>query len=77
MNFELKDVVSVGDVKSQDENNSLQYLNITVGVVGNPHNMVETKTVEYVFPNTITIQQAKDGVIPFAQNWVATNYPEI
>lgn len=31
MNFELKNVVSVGDVKSKDENNSLQWLNITAG----------------------------------------------
>lgn len=77
MNFELKNVVSTGDVKSEDENNSLQFLNITVGVVGNPHDMVETKTVEYIFPNTITIQEAKDGVIAFAVNWVAINYPEI
>lgn len=77
MEFELKNAVSVGDVKSKDENNSLQFLNITVGVVGNPYNMVETKTVEYVFPNTITIKEAKDGVIPFAENWVKNNYPKI
>lgn len=77
MEFELKNAVSVGDVKSKDENNSLQFLNITTGVVGCPHNMVEVKTVEYIFPNTITIQDAKDGVIPFAENWVKDNYPEI
>lgn len=75
MNFELKNVVSVGDVKSKDENNSLQWLNITAGVVGCPYNMVETQTVEYVFSNSITIQQAKDGVTSFAENWVATTYP--
>jgi hypothetical protein len=78
MKFELKNAVSVGDVKSKDANNSLQYLNITVGVVDNPHQkMTETQTVEYVFPNTITIQEAKDGVIPFAQQWVADNFPNI
>lgn len=75
MNFELKNVVSVGDVKSKDENNSLQWLNITAGVVGCPYNMVETQTVEYVFSNTLTVQQAKDGVQTFAENWVATTYP--
>lgn len=77
MKFELKNVVSVGDVKSKDENNSLQFLNITIGVVGCPYNMVEVKTVEYVFPNTITIQDAKDGVIKFVENWVKDNYPKI
>jgi len=75
MNFELKNVVSVGDVKSKDENNSLQWLNITAGVVGCPYNMVEKQTVEYVFSNTLTVQQAKDGVQTFAENWVATTYP--
>lgn len=75
MNFELKNVVSVGDVKSKDENNSLQWLNITAGVVGCPYNMVETQTVEYVFSNTLTVQQAKDGVQTFAEKWVATTYP--
>jgi len=75
MNFELKNAVSVGDVKSKDENNSLQWLNITAGVVGCPYNMVETQTVEYVFSNTLTVQQAKDGVQTFAENWVATTYP--
>ena len=77
MNFELKNVVSVGEVQSEDENNSLQWLNITVGVVGCPYNMVETQTVKYVFPNTLTITEAKAGVIPFAEKWVATTYPSI
>ena len=77
MNFELKNAVSVGEVQSEDENNSLQWLNITAGVVGCPYNMVETQTVKYVFPNTLTITEAKAGVIPFAENWVATTYPSI
>lgn len=77
MEFEFKNVVSIGDVKSKDEDNSLQYLNITIGVVGCPHNMVETQTVEYVFANTLTIQEAKDGVRPFAIKWVESNYPKI
>jgi len=55
----------------------LQWLNITVGVIGCPYNMTETKTVKYVFPNTITITEAKAGVTTFAVNWVAKNYPAI
>jgi len=39
--------------------------------------MVETQTVKYVFPNTLTITEAKAGVIPFAEKWVATTYPSI
>ena len=78
MEFELKNAVSVGDVKSKNEENSLQFLNITVGVVGNPHEkMTETTTVEYVFANTLTINEAKAGVTTFAQNWVRENYPTI
>jgi len=77
MNFELKNAVSVGEVQSEDENNSLQWLNIIAGVVGCPYNMVETQTVKYVFPNTLTITEAKAGVIPFAEKWVATTYPSI
>jgi hypothetical protein len=76
MEFELLNVVLVGGVQSVDAKNSLQFLNITAGVVGCPYNMVETKTVEYVFANTLTVQQAKDGVTPFAESWVATTYPK-
>lgn len=77
MEFELKNAASIGDVKSKDNDNSLQYLNITVGVKGCPYNIVETKTVEYVFSNSITIKEAKDGVTPFAEKWVAENYPTV
>ena len=77
MNFELKNVVSVGDIFSVDASNSAQFLNITVGVVGCPYNMVETQTVKYVFPDTLTITEAKAGVTPFAESWVVTNYPSI
>lgn len=78
MNFELKNAVSAGEVKSKDADNSLLFLNITVGVVGNPHEkMTETQTVEYVFANTLTINEAKAGVTTFAQNWVRENYPTI
>lgn len=78
MEFELKNVVSVGDVKSKDADNSLLFLNITVGVIGNPHEkMTETQTVEYVFANTLTISEARASVNPFAENWVKENYPTI
>lgn len=77
MKFELKKAVSVGDVQSKDEKNSLQYLNITVGIVDCPYNMVETKTVEYVFLNSLSVQEVKDGVITFAEDWIKKNYPEI
>jgi hypothetical protein len=77
MNFELKNVVSVGDVISKDAGNSIQGLSITAGVVGCPYNMVETQLVPYEFANTLSVQEAKDGVQTFAENWVATNYPAI
>ena len=77
MNFELKNVVSQGDVQSVDADNSLQLLNITAGVVGCPYPMVITQTVKYEFSNTLTITEAKAGVIPFAESWVATTYPSV
>lgn len=49
---------------------------IAVGVVGCPYQDIKTtQTVKYVFANSLTVQQAKDGVLPFATGWVATNYP--
>ena len=77
MEFELKKVESTGDVQSVDAQTSLQWLNITVGVKGNPYDMVQATTVKYEFSNTLTVQQAKDGVLAFAEAWVATNYPSI
>lgn len=77
MDFELKTVVSVGEVQAKDADTSIQFLNITTGVSKCPYNMVETKTVEYTFPNTLSVQEVKDGIKPFAEKWVATNYPNI
>ena len=76
MEYELKNVVSAGDVQSVDTNNSLQWLNITIGVVGCPYlDIKTTQTVKYEFANSLTVQQAKDGVLTFAKAWVVTNYP--
>jgi len=77
MNFELKKVVSAGDVQSVDDDNSLQWVNITAGVVGCPYKMEITTTEKYEFANTLSVQEAKDGVQTFAENWVATNYPTV
>jgi len=75
MEFELKNVLRVGDVQAEDEDNSRQLLNITAGVVGCPYEMVITKTVKYVFSNDLTINEAINGATPFAENWVSENYP--
>lgn len=76
MEFELKNVVSVGDVQSVDADNSRQYLNITTGVVGCPYEgFTKTETVAYDFSNSLSVQAAKDGVQPFAAAWVVTTYP--
>ncbi len=77
MDFELKNVVSVGDVQSVDDDNSLQWVNITAGVVGCPYKMEITTTEKYVFSNALSVQQAKDGIVPFAENFVATTYPSV
>jgi hypothetical protein len=78
MDFELKNVVSVGDVQSVDADNSLQNLNVTIGVVGCPYNDIKAeRTIQYTFANSLSVQAAKDGVQPFAAAWVATNYPTV
>lgn len=77
MEFEVKKIVSSGDVQSEDADNSIQYFNISVGVVGNPHDMTQTSTVKYVFSNALSVQEVKDGIPAFASSWVNANYPPI
>lgn len=77
MEFELKKVETTGKVQAEDDKNSLQWLNITVGVVGNPHDMTKTETVKYVFLKSKSVKSAEDGITPFATKWVADNYPSI
>jgi hypothetical protein len=78
MQFELKNVDSVGAVTSKDADTSSQWLNITVGVVGCPYgDIVTTKTIAYEFANSITVAEAKAGVETFATAWIAANYPNI
>jgi hypothetical protein len=78
MEFELKNVETIGGVSTKDENNSTQMLNITVGVVGCTYEDIKsTNMVEYEFANSLTVTQAKDGIQTFATSWVATNYPKI
>jgi len=76
MNYELKNAVATGGVKSNDDHTMTQHVNITVGVVGCTYEDIKSeKTVEYIFAETLTGLQIKDGLVTFAQQWVANNYP--
>lgn len=80
MEFELKNIEVNGSVHTEDNDptNSVIWINISVGVKGNPNkNMVETTTVKYVFSKLSTVKDAEDGMIIFANTWALTNYPSI
>lgn len=78
MKFEVKKVEAVGGIKAKDIDNSTQFLNITVGVVGCPYDDISTtKIVEYDFSNSITVADAKAGIQTFSAAWVVANYPNI
>lgn len=76
MEYELRNAVATGGVKSNDDHTMTQDLNITVGVVGCPYLDIKTeKTVEYIFSESLTGLQIKEGITTFAQQWVIANYP--
>lgn len=77
MEFEVKKIEVVGNVSQNPSGNtSSQWLNITVGVVGCPHNDINTtKTIEYVFSNDLTVAEARAGIAVFAAEWRVINYP--
>lgn len=78
MKFELKSAVKTGLAIHNEDNTLTQHLNISIGVVGCPHEDIKTeKTVPYTYSENITAKQAEEGIIPFAESWVASNYPEI
>jgi len=78
MEFQIKKIDTVGGVSSKDENTSIQWLNITIGIVGCPYDdIIARKTIQYEFSNDLTVTEAKNGIETFANTWVSTNYPTI
>jgi hypothetical protein len=78
MNFEVKKIDVLGNIKTKDANNSYLMLSVVVGVVGCPYaDIVANKIVEYDFPNTSSISDVMSGKETFAANWVKTKYPDI
>ena len=78
MTYELKNATATGGVVSNDTpvGTMTQKVNITIGVVGCPHLDIKSeKTVDYVFSETLTALQIKEGIPTFASAWVAENYP--
>lgn len=76
MTYELKSAVTTGGVKSNDDGTMTQKINVTVGVLGCPHEDIKTeKTVDYIFSENLTGLQIKDGILTFATQWVTSNYP--
>lgn len=78
MNFELKKTEVIGNITSKDENNSMQMVSISIGVVGCPYADIAThRIIEYVFPNTTSITDLQTGALAFAQTWLEANYPNV
>lgn len=78
MEFELKKVQTVGGVLSNNDGNFTQHINVTIGVKECPYADIKTeKTIQYVFPGTLTATEIEAGIPVFAQNWVAENYPTV
>lgn len=78
MNFELKRTEVIGNITSKDENNSIQMVSVTIGVVGCPYEDIAAhRIIEYVFPNTTSIADLQTGALTFAQTWLEANYPSV
>ena len=76
MEYELRNAVTTGGVKSNDDATMTQKINVTVGVKGCTHEDIKTeKTVDYIFSENLTGLQIKDGILTFATQWVTLNYP--
>jgi hypothetical protein len=83
MKYELKKVYKTGPTKENRDkdhkvlNTLTQYVNITIAVKNCGYADIKSeKTVPYVFDKNLTHQQIEDGIKPFAEKWVAENYPE-
>jgi len=77
MQFELKSAKTTGGVTSLNDGTMKQQVNIAIGPVRCPYNDVAAqRTIDYVFSENLTAKQIEDGIRPFAEQWVATNYPD-
>jgi hypothetical protein len=78
MNFVLKNVTTIGNVKSNNDGTMTQQLHIETGVVGCPYQDISAfRRVDYVFSENLTAKQIEEGIAPFAAQWVTDNYPNI
>ena len=78
MNFELKRTEVTGNITRKDDDNSVQMISVTIGVVGCPYQDIVThRVIEYEFPNTTSIADLKVGILAYAQTWLEVNYPEV
>jgi hypothetical protein len=80
--FNLKDVYGVGTPRNTENDTMTMNVNVVVGVVGIPDEDKYSQfkaefTLEYVWEKSLSTADAEAGMITFAQNWLATNYPEI
>lgn len=79
MNFELKNVTTVGRAIIED-GKLTQHINITAGPVGTPADdenyWFKARTVVYEYTGD-SIAAAEAGIEAFATQWVADNYPSI
>jgi len=78
MTFEIKKMDVIGGIKAKDSATSSQNISVKIGIVGCPYaDIVTNKMIEYVFPNTLSYQEIKDGMTTFANTWLTANYPNV
>lgn len=76
MEFEVKNVKTLGGVLSNNDGTFTQGLMIVVGVVDCLYEDINcTNNVPYNFNGTMTALEIEAGISIFAKNWVSENYP--
>lgn len=78
MDFEVKNLETVGGITTVNDTTMSINVNITIGVVGCTYeDIVSIKTIAYEFATSLTIAEATSLIPAWADTWVSTNYPAI
>lgn len=76
MDFILKNVELLGQVKPEGSGIMAQDIHIQIGILNCPYDDISAfRRVKYLFSENLTAKQVEDNLIPFAQQWILENYP--
>ena len=80
MQYELKNLEFIGQPQLIHDSSPEyweQYINISVGIVGDTYGITKTITEKFIFLTTDIVGDAKQKGIDYANDYIITNYPEI